>query len=291
MPYSADLSSLFKKFRLAAVIFSVLSLIVTLPFTGLTYLIDTGYKGQEMTGKTDLMFFGALAASQGITTDGENFYFSSKFGFLKTASDGKTWLDFNIDAIPKELKEKYGSSHIGGISWFDGNIFAAVEDTKNKLNPLCVVYDAETLDYSGTYFPLSSEKQIKGCPFVAVDGKRELFYSTQRDHAPCLICYDITTGELVKTVALTQTVHKIQGGEVCDGMLYVASNDEAQGVYRIDPTTGDVVKLFDRRLVKGSEGEGITALKRDGKILLYEIDMGPLFINAFLRSYTLPDIK
>ena len=44
-------------------------------------------------------------------------------------------------------------------------------------------------------------------------------------------------------------------------------------------------KLIDRNLTKGSEGEGMTFIERDGKPVLLAIDMGPLFVNAFVREY------
>ena len=44
------------------------------------------------------------------------------------------------------------------------------------------------------------------------------------------------------------------------GMLYAATNDDTQAIYKIDPVSGEVSKYFDRNLTKGSEGEGISHL-------------------------------
>ena len=84
---------------------------------------------------------------------------------------------------------------------------------------------------------------------------------------------------------LSETVRSIQGAEMYRGMLYAATNDDTQAVYKIDPKSGDVSKYFDRNLTKGSEGEGITVLETANGAVFHAIDMGPLFINAFIRHY------
>ena len=48
---------------------------------------------------------------------------------------------------------------------------------------------------------------------------------------------------------------------------------------------GNVEKLLDRNLTAGSEGEGMTFMTKNGETVLVAMDMGPLFINAFVREY------
>ena len=48
---------------------------------------------------------------------------------------------------------------------------------------------------------------------------------------------------------------------------------------------GSVEKVFDRNLTSGSEGEGMTFIEKDGKTILVAMDMGPIFVNAFVREY------
>jgi len=47
---------------------------------------------------------------------------------------------------------------------------------------------------------------------------------------------------------------------------------------------GEVEKHLDRNLV-GGEGEGMTFIEKDGKTVLVAMDMGTIFINAFIREY------
>lgn len=280
-----------KRLGAVSLVFSLILSAVTAPFWGLTMLIDLfGYSGGRQAGKENMMFLGALARSQGVTTDGGSFIFSSKFGLLKTELDGTTWINFNADAIPAELKKNYDSAHIGGISCFDGIIYAALEDSKKWEYPICALFDADTLLFTGKWFLLSPELQLKGCPWVAADGARGLIYSARRDNSPELICYDIHTGELVKTVALSEEVHKIQGGEVFGDYLYVATNNKTQSIFKIDPASGDVSEIVERSLAKGSEGEGMTVTVSGGRATICALDMGPLFINAFLRRYNLFEV-
>jgi glutamine cyclotransferase len=99
----------------------------------------------------------------------------------------------------------------------------------------------------------------------------------------------LQTFALVKTVPLSEPVHKIQGGELYRGELYVATQDATQAVYKIHPVTGLVTKCFDQNLTKGSEAEGLTMLETPDGAVIHTLDLGPLFINAFFRHYALPE--
>lgn len=243
---------------------------------------------ENFVGSQNLLFLSSYTHSQDVTTDGENYYFSARFSLIKTEMDGRTETAMNINAIPRQLREEYGSAHIGGISCHDGKIYAAIEDSKVWKYPIAAVYDAETLAFI-EYHILSAELQKNGIPWLAVDGERGLFYSARRDNSPALIVYDLNTFELVKTVPLSTAVHKIQGGEVYKGQLYAVTQEEGQPVYRIDPVTGEVEKLFEQNLAKGGEAEGLTVLPTADGALIHTLDMGPMFVNAYFRHYAWAD--
>ena len=80
-------------------------------------------------------------------------------------------------------------------------------------------------------------------------------------------------------------VHKIQGGEMYKGLLYVATQDETQAVYVINPATGEAAKYFDQNLPKGGEAEGLTVLETPDGAVFHTLDLGPMFINAYFRHY------
>lgn len=273
--------------RLAA-----LSLAAFMTFlSALTLGIDAMSAGKRHpeVSKDNVLLIGAAERSQGITTDGKYYYFSSKWGLTKSELDGKTRVKSNPLAIPKKLKDEYGLAHIGGISYSkaDNCIYAGLEDSKVWEYPIVAVYDADTLKFTGRYYILDKALHTRGLPWVAVDNDRGLLITLDHSKkANELIFYDIADNmKYVGSVKLSETVRSIQGAEMYRGMLYAATNDDTQAVYKIDPKSGEVSKYFDRNLTKGSEGEGITVLETADGAVFHAIDMGPLFINAFIRHY------
>lgn len=250
--------------------------------------LSAGKRHPEVS-KDNVLLIGAAERSQGITTDGKYYYFSSKWGLTKSELDGKTRVKSNLLAIPKKLKDEYGLAHIGGISYSkaDNCIYAGLEDSKVWEYPVVAVYDADTLNFTGRYYILDKALHTRGLPWVAVDNDRGLLITLDHSKkANELIFYDIADNmKYVGSVKLSETVRSIQGAEMYGGMLYAATNDDTQAVYKIDPKSGDVSKYFDRNLTKGSEGEGITVLETADGAVFHAIDMGPLFINAFIRHY------
>lgn len=250
--------------------------------------LSAGKRHPEVS-KDNVLLIGAAERSQGITTDGKYYYFSSKWGLTKSELDGKTRVKSNPLAIPRELKDEYGLAHIGGISYSkaDNCIYAGLEDSKVWEYPVVAVYDADTLNFTGRYYILDKALHTRGLPWVAVDNDRGLLITLDHSKkANELIFYDIADNmKYVGSVKLRETVRSIQGAEMYGGMLYAATNDDTQAVYKIDPKSGEVSKYFDRNLTKGSEGEGITVLETADGAVFHAIDMGPLFINAFIRHY------
>ena len=55
-------------------------------------------------------------------------------GMAKWTADGFEKVLYTHDAIPEEIKEKYNSDHIGGISYYNGKIYAATEDETDTYN-------------------------------------------------------------------------------------------------------------------------------------------------------------
>lgn len=250
--------------------------------------LSAGKRHPEVS-KDNVLLIGAAERSQGITTDGKYYYFSSKWGLTKSELDGKTRVKSNPLAIPKKFKDEYGLAHIGGISYSkaDNCIYAGLEDSKVWEYPVVAVYDADTLKFTGRYYILDKALHTRGLPWVAVDNDSGLLITLDHSKkANELIFYDIADNmKYVGSVKLSETVRSIQGAEMYRGMLYAATNDDTQAVYKIDPKSGEVSKYFDRNLTKGSEGEGITVLETADGAVFHAIDMGPLFINAFIRHY------
>ncbi len=269
--------------KLVSVAFAVL----LIPFSVLTHGIDLISAGERTdTAKTNIVGVGAYFRSQGITTDGDTLFFSSKTTLIQTEADAKTVINANYSAIPDELAEKYGIKHIGGLSYYNGFIYAGLEDSKVWDYPIVGVYDAGTLELVD-YYILDCETVTRGLPWVCVNPENGLLYCTDHSKQPTkLLVYNTADGmKPAGEIPLSQTVAAIQGAEFYGGIIYAASNDETQAIYTINPSDGSVEKLTDRCLTQFSEGEGMTIMIKGGKPVIIAMDMGPLFINAFVREY------
>lgn len=273
-------------------ILSVFFAVILIPFSALTHGIDLLSEGKRTDyEKTNVVGIGAYFRSQGMTSDGETLYFSSKTTVIRTKADAKTLINANYSAIPDELEE-LGIKHIGGLSFYNGKIYAGLEDSKVWDYPIVGVFDAETLELE-EYYILDAEKITRGLPWVCVDSETGYLWCTDHSKNPTkLIAYD-TANEMdfVKEVNLESSPYAIQGAEFYNGFIYASTNDDTQAIYKINPENGAVIKILDRNLTSGSEGEGMTFMIKDGKPVIIAMDMGPLFINAFVREYSSEEIK
>ena len=269
-------------------ILSLIFAVILVPFSVLTHGIDL-ISANDRTDyeRTNVVGIGAYFRSQGIATDGETLYFSSKTTLIRTESDARTLVNANYFAIPDELKE-LGIAHIGGMSYYNGYIYAGLEDSKVWDYPIVGVFDAVTLELV-EYYVMDAELITRGLPWVCINPDNGYLYCTDHSKNPTkLLVYDTANDmNFVKSVALEESPYAIQGAEFFDGALYAATNDDTQAIYKINPDTGETEKVLDRNLNSGSEGEGMTFMIKDGKPVIVAMDMGPLFINAFVREYNL----
>ena len=234
----------------------------------------------------------SLERAQGVTTDGEYWYFSGKTSLVKIGFDNQTVYAYNYKALDGELSENYNSKHIGGISYYNGYIYASLEDSKQWQHPVIALYDAETLEYTGICHEVSSEIFTRGIPWVAVDAENGFIYASHSKTVEEIHCFDLDTFEYVKSFAISDPMDAIQGGEVYKGKLYVGTNDSTRAVYTIDVKSGKVEKLFDRIMYQpklidnfGGEGEDLTVYPMEDGTLIHALDIGALFIDSNLRHY------
>ena len=268
-------------------VISVLLTALFMPLSGITYGIDVFSSGARTdSARVNVAGAGAYFRSQGIACDGENLYFSSKTSLIKTEKDGVKTVCINLDAIPDELSEKYGIAHIGGISCYGGKLYAGMEDSKVWKYPVIGVFDCETLAFE-KYYVLDCEKITRGLPWVCVDPETGLIWCADHSKTPSkLYAFDVR-GDMSPAgeINLDGDFPSVQGAEFYNGALYGASNDENQTIYKVDINSGKAEKYIARNLTPGSEGEGMTFAERDGRTVILAIDMGPLFVNAFIREY------
>lgn len=243
----------------------------------------------EPVATQTFMLLSAYTRGQGITTDGSSYYFSSNYGLIKTQLDGSTVTKRNLIAIPWDLL-KLGCKHIGGISYMDGVIYAPIEDSKVFEHLYIAKFDAQTLKHIESY-ELPAQHHENGVPWCAADTNTGYIYSARRDHITEIVVYDAATMAFVKTIPLETSVHKVQGGEVLNGILYLSVSRGDQAVYAIQLSSGKVRKVLPRNLAEGSEGEGMTILPTAGGALLHVLDIASIRVGVHLRHYAFDPAK
>lgn len=237
----------------------------------------------EPVSTTSYTLIDAVVRAQGIANDGDSFYFSSNFGLIKTALDGVTMQAANYLAIPPKLL-LLGCKHIGGITYYDGKIYAPIEDSKVFENLYICTYDAETLKFIAAY-PLPLDKHENGVPWCVADPSKGYIYSARRDHITSINVYDAETMQFVKTIELNAPVHKVQGGDMYRGILYLSISRDDQAVFAVNLETGEVQKAFARNLADGAEGEGMTIIATPDGALFHVQDLAKNYLAAHLRHY------
>ena len=245
--------------------------------------------GAEIVAKNTYVLTDYQMSSQGVTNDGEYFYFSGNQRLGKAdMEDGEIFL-INANPIPEELQDK-GCNHIGGLSYYNGYIYAAVEDGPDYLNSFIVLYDAQTLEFTGTYYELPHELHIEGVPWCAVDVERNYLYTAEWTNATVLNVFSLDDMSLVKTIPLSEPIDRIQGAEMFEGKLYMSCDEhnDMKRIFTLDVETGEVEECFKRNIGAGFEAEGLTVFAdENGDPVICVLDRGERRKSSNLTFYKL----
>ena len=247
----------------------------------------------EFIKEDQFLLVDAIYTGQGVATDGEYYYTAGTITALDMAGIAKWDADTmelcvkNNDPIPAEYKDKYNTDHIGGISYYNGLIYAAVENKAEDF-PLIITYDARTLKMVEVY-EVEGELLPDGIPWCAVDASSGYIYTSQFNEAEYIVAYDLYTMEFSHMLPLSEKILRIQGGEVYNGVLYLSNDDKAtndDSIYTVDLNDGKVTKLCTRSLpsMAGNEAEDITVYPMADGTLIHVLDYDKT-IGVYLRHY------
>lgn len=235
----------------------------------------------------------AMVMGQGITTDGEYYYTSGTLtgiGFTAIAKytvDGMEFVNKNVNPLPKVCKDR-GNNHIGGISYYDGKIYASVEGG-DEVVACIVVFDAETLKALDVY-DLKNDEFPDGVPWCAVDSSTGYLYASKWKDTKTIYVYDVNNGmAFVKALPLSQSIRRIQGGEFLDGTLYLSQDSNDKGKIRnilsVDTKSGEVKIVAERNVGSDNfEAEGMTFTKDENGTVLHVLDYNKT-IGIFVHHY------
>lgn len=246
----------------------------------------------EITNEFSYALVDAFVTGQGLDEEGDYFYSSGSLAGIKLCCLGiidkatGEIVKENLDALPQEFKNlEY--DHIGDISVQNGIVYAPVEN-KPETDPLVLLYDAETLEYTGTYYAVDWEYLKDGIPWCATDDN--YLYASQFNDAERIVVYNIDDMSFSHTVELSETLSRIQAGDVVDGVLYLNCDphDVNKTVYAVDLATGEVTLLCDRATTGyDTETEGLCVEKNEDGTLTAHVSDYNKIISTFVRTYTI----
>lgn len=153
-------------------------------------------------------------------------------------------------AIPDDLAQR-GFDHLGDPDVADGIVYGPLEQPDyGKGVQAMARYDSATLELLG----VTEVAQAHAAWVSVADG---VAYSMDGFSDDSVLRYDLDDGwEPLPPLPLDRWVHRVQGGDVADGVLWLSTDDDVDGIYRVDLSTGAVVRVGESGRALG-EGEGI----------------------------------
>jgi hypothetical protein len=199
---------------------------------------------------------------QGLARHGDTWIFTTNDAVYRTGP-GFAEVQAVIPAIPEDLKA-LGYNHIG-----DGDVDGDVlwlpleRDDKESGEQRTARWDAETLTPIDS-FPVVQHHNA----FVAVDPDG-VVWSADEFSDDTLLRYRVegTTVVPLEPLVMDRVVERIQGADWADGAIWLATDDDRNGVYRVDVETGDVTFLASMGHAPAGEGEGIDATELPSGLL------------------------
>ena len=273
--------------------------VLTLPLLLITLLTSpkaVSTDTAELISKDTFVFDKALLMGQGITTDGEYYYTSGSLSGIGLTALAKfdckdvELVKQHINPLPEHCSDR-GNNHIGGISYYDGKIYAPVEGG-DEVYACIVVFDAETLEATGEVYDLPNEIYTDGVPWCAVDTQTGYLYASRWTDIETIYVYDTADSmKLVKEIDLTgiEKMSRIQGGEFYNGTLYLSEDIENNGTFKnilsVDVDTGEVKVAFVRDVGGDNvEAEGMTFLETEDGAVMHVLDYNKV-IGIFIHHY------
>jgi hypothetical protein len=186
--------------------------------------------------------------TQGAASDGVQRFFSWRYGLERTTPDDRVLArNFSVyqrkSGIPQSI-EALGGNHIGDIDYHAGKIYAPIEDSPNYRNPVIAVYDAATLNHTGTTYMLPHGDLTMGVPWVAVDGPKNLAYTGEWDPVVRINVYRLSDFSPIGYIPLQRALGRLQGAKVRGDFLYAASDNSTKSIYKISLIDGSVTELL-----------------------------------------------
>jgi hypothetical protein len=188
-------------------------------------------------------------------------------------------------AIPPELAAQ-GYNHVGDIDIANGIIWAPLEQPDKTIGEQVIArYDAT----DGSFIDSFTVPQHHAS-FVTV-GRDGTVYSADFFSDDTLRRYVLRYGELdpLEPLPMSRRIERIQGGDIAAGAMWISTDDDHDGLYRVDLGNGAVQGIGSIGHVQ-SEGEGIDARPGGGGSVLLRATTVQ-FITAYAVDLRAAPIK
>ena len=133
-----------------------------------------------------------------------------------------------------------GYNHIGDIDVVGKIIWAPIErQDKTKGEQIMARYDLDSLKFID-FFVVPQHHNA----FVTIDPD-STFYSADQFDDDTLLRYKFVdkTFRMLRHIKLSRRIDHIQGGDIAEGALWLSTDDDHNGLYRVDLTSGAVEDL------------------------------------------------
>jgi hypothetical protein len=216
---------------------------------------------------------------QGLARHGDSWIFTTNDAIYR-AESGFVETQELIPAIPDALAAE-GLNHIG-----DGDVVGDVlwvpleRDDKELGQQATARYDANTFAFIDSFAVAQHHNS-----FVTVDDDG-VVWSADEFSDDTLVRYEVdgTTVKPLEPLVMDRTIERIQGGDIADGAMWLATDDDENGVYRVDLETGAVTMLASMGHTPEGEGEGIDATDLPSGLLhtlVADEEVVPMYVVDF----------
>lgn len=219
---------------------------------------------------------------QGIAATDEGWILSGVNVLSRTAPTPTTVTQLLTPVIPPDLAAQ-GFDHVGDPDVVDGVLYVPFEQPDYTVGrQLMARFDAATL----TFLDATPVAQHHNS-FVAVDRGARIAYSTDQFDDDAILRYDLRHDwRPLPPIHLDRRLTHIQGGAVGGGAFWVSTDDDHDGVYRVDLHSGAVTDLGGTGHGAG-EGEGIAYIHTDDGAFLHTVTVDAFIVPVYIDHWRL----
>lgn len=145
-----------------------------------------------------------------------------------------------IDAAIPDAWAQRGFDHVGDVDIAGTTLYVPFEQAdRTEGRQAMARYDVDSLTFRDAVIVDQDEN-----PFVAVDGATGIAYSINQSSGNALLRYDVRAGwRRLTPLTMDRRLDQVQGAAVGRDAVWLVTNDDHHGMYRVDIDTGSVTDV------------------------------------------------